>query len=301
MTDGGTASLPVPPASPATPFRFGTRAVNRLGFGAMRIVGREVWGPPADRNAVLAMLRRLPDLGIQFVDTSNSYGPDISEELIREALHPYDGLFIGTKAGLVRVSAEDRWMDCRPEHLIAEAKRSCEKLGVDSLDLWQLHRIDGEVPADEQFDAIRILLDEGVIRHAGLCEVSVPEIEAASRVFRVASVQNRYNFMDRKNEAVLAHCTARGIAFIPWYPLRAGVLAGPDSPLALFAAARGATPAQMALAWLLHLSPVVMPIPGTGNSVHLEENAAAAVLSLSAADMAGIAALRKPRQAERMG
>jgi aryl-alcohol dehydrogenase-like predicted oxidoreductase len=289
------------PSGDSTVFHFGTQAVNRLGFGAMRIVGREIWGPPANRDEVLRTLRRLPHVGIEFIDTSNSYGPDVSEELIREALYPYDGLFIGTKAGLVRVSAEDRWMDCRPEHLIAEAKRSCEKLGVDCLDLWQLHRIDGEVPVDEQFDAVRTLLDEGIIRHAGLCEVSVPEIEAASRVFPVASVQNRYNFVDRKNEAVLAHCTAHGIGFIPWYPLRAGLLASPDSPLALFAARRGVTPAQVSLAWLLNLSPVVIPIPGTGKRVHLEENAAAAALSLSAEDMAELAALRKPRQIERMG
>jgi aryl-alcohol dehydrogenase-like predicted oxidoreductase len=296
---GGGAVLPAPPYSYATnpTFPLGTRRLNRLGFGAMRIVGKEIWGPPADRGEALRTLRRLPALGINFIDTANSYGPDISEELIREALYPYEGLCVASKSGLVRISPEDRWMDCRPEHLIAEAKRSCDKLGVDSLDLWQLHRIDGEVPVDEQFGAIRAMLDEGIIRHAGLCEVSVPEIEAASKVFPVSTVQNRYNFLDRKSEAVLAHCTAQGIGFIAWYPLRAGMLAGPGSPLAGFAARRGVTPGQLALAYLLHASPVMLPIPGTGRAAHLEENAAAADIRLSEAEMRELSALRYPARA----
>jgi len=258
----------------------------------MRITGPEIWGPPSDRRGVMRALRRVPELGINFIDTANSYGPDISEELIREALHPYDGLFIGTKGGLVRISAEDRWLDGRPEHLIAEAKRSCEKLGVSSLDLWQLHRIDGEVPMDEQFDAIKTLLDEGIIRYAGLCEVSVPEIEAAAKIFPVATVQNRCNFLDRRSEIVLAHCTAHRIGFIPWYPLRGGELASQDSPLADFAARHRATPAQIALAYLLYLSPITMPIPGTSKLAHLKENAAAMDIFLGDDDMEELAKLR---------
>jgi pyridoxine 4-dehydrogenase len=288
---------PVPPSPSAVlpTFQLGRHRLNRLGFGAMRITGPEVWGPPADRQEAIRTLRRLPELGINFIDTANSYGPNVSEKLIREALYPYDGLFIATKGGLVRVSQEDRWMDGRPEHLIAEAKRSCDKLGVSSLDMWQLHRIDGEVPMDEQFGAIRTLLDEGIIRHAGLCEVSVREIEAAAKIFPVATVQNRYNFLDRRSEMVLAHCTAQGIGFIPWYPLRAGALAVPGSPLATIAARRHATPAQIALSYLLHLSPVMLPIPGTSKVAHLEENAAATTLLLSEQEMEELAALRKRR------
>jgi pyridoxine 4-dehydrogenase len=289
----------MPPSSvmPLT-FPLGTRLLNRLGFGAMRITGPEIWGLPPDRDEVLRTLKRLPELGINFIDTANSYGPDVSEELIREALHPYEGLVIATKAGLVRISSDDRWLNGRPEHLIAEAKRSCDKLGVSSLDLWQLHRIDGEVPMDEQFGAIKMLLDEGIIRHAGLCEVSVREIEAAAKVFPVATVQNRYNFLDRRSEMVLTHCNAHNTAFIPWYPLRAGALAGSESPLSAFAARRGVTSAQVALAYLLHLSPVVLPIPGTSKVAHLEENAAAAMLRLTKEEMEELARVReRPRAA----
>jgi pyridoxine 4-dehydrogenase len=294
-----TTPAPMPPPSFAVPrtFELGTHRLNRLGFGAMRITGPEMWGLPPDRPEIMRVLQRLPELGINFIDTANSYGPDVSEELIREALHPYEGLFIATKGGLVRISAEDRWLDGRPEHLIAEAKRSCDKLGVSSLDLWQLHRIDGEVPKDEQFDAIRTLLDDGIIRHAGLCEVSTREIEAAAKVFPVATVQNRYNFLDRRSETVLAHCAAHGIGFIPWYPLRAGALAAPDSPLADFAARRRVTPAQIALSYLLHLSPVTLPIPGTSTVAHLEENAVAMNLLLSDEEMGKLASLRKRPEA----
>lgn len=259
----------------------------------MRITGPEIWGPPPDRDEVLRTLRRLPELGINFIDTANSYGPDVSEELIREALYPYERLFIATKGGLVRISSDDRWLNGRPEHLIAEAKRSCDKLGVSSLDLWQLHRIDGEVPMDEQFGAIKSLLDEGVIRHAGLCEVSVREIEAAAKIFPVATVQNRYNFVDQRSQMVLAHCTTHGIGFIPWYPLRGGSLLGPASPFAILAKRRHATSAQIALAHLLHLSPVVLPIPGTSKVFHLEENAVATTLLLSEEEMRELSSLQK--------
>lgn len=275
--------------------QIGAHRLNRLGFGGMRITGPEIWGEPVDRAEALRTLRRLPELGVNFIDTANSYGPDVSEKLIREALHPYEGLFIATKGGLVRVSAEDRWLNGRPEHLISEAKRSCEKLGVSSIDLWQLHRVDGDVPIDEQFGAIRTLLDEAVISHAGLCEVSVDQIQAAEKVFPVASVQNRYNFLDRRSDAVLQYCTARNITFIPWYPLRGGALASQNSPLVPFATRRNATPAQIALAYLLHLSPIVLPIPGTSSVVHLEENAAAGEISLDEFDMSWLRDWRSSR------
>lgn len=284
----------MPPSSTLhSTFQLGTHRLNRLGFGAMRITGREMWGPPNDRAEALRTLRRLPGLGVNFIDTANSYGPDVSEQLIRQALYPYDGMFIATKGGLVRISAEDRWLNGRPEHLIAEAKRSCDKLGVSSLDLWQLHRIDGEVPADEQFGAIRTMLDEGIIRNAGLCEVSIRDIEAAAKIFPVATVQNRYNYLDHKSQMVLTYCTANNIGFMPWYPLRAGSLAGSASPLADFAARRQATPSQIALAYLLHTSPVMLPIPGTSKVAHLEENAAAATLLLTEEEIGELDALRK--------
>ncbi len=288
----------MPPSSTMhSTFQLGTHRLNRLGFGAMRITGREMWGPPNDRAEALRTLRRLPGLGVNFIDTANSYGPDVSEQLIREALFPYDGMFIATKGGLVRISAEDRWLNGRPEHLIAEAKRSCDKLGVSGLDLWQLHRIDGEVPVDEQFGAIKTLLDEGIIRNAGLCEVSIRDIEAATKIFPVATVQNRYNFLDHKSQTVLAYCTANNIGFMPWYPLRAGSLAVSTSPLAAFAARRQATPSQIALAYLLHTSPVMLPIPGTSKLAHLEENAAAATVLLSEEEIGELASLRKSLKA----
>lgn len=268
-------------ASAAGQFRLGDIEINRLGYGAMRITGAGVWGPPPDRQAALATLRRLPAIGVNFIDTADSYGPDVSEELIREALHPYDGLLIATKAGFTR-SGPDRWrINCRPEHLIESAKGSLRKLGVERLDLWQLHRIDPNVPRDEQFGAVRHLLDEGFIRNAGLSEVSVDDIAAARQVFPVATVQNRYNLVERDHEAVLAYCTANHIGFIPWFPLGAGKLARPGALLDRIAAAHGTTPGQVALAWLLQHSPVMLPIPGTLQPAHLEENVRAAALTLT--------------------
>lgn len=260
--------------------------INRLGFGAMRVTGRGIWGPPADHAEAIRTLKRLPELGVNFIDTANSYGPDVSEELIREALHPYPGLLIATKGGLER-GGPDRWTpNGRPDYLISEARRSLKKLGVEQIQLWQLHRIDPKVPRDEQFGAVRRLLDEGIIRHAGLSEVSVEEIEAARAVFPVATVQNRYNLVDRGSEAVLDHCEEEGIGFIPWYPLAAGELARPGSVLDGIARRLQATQSQVALAWVLKRSPVMLPIPGTGKVAHLEENVAAAGIVLSDEDFA---------------
>lgn len=259
----------------------GDLEVNRLGFGAMRVTGRGIWGEPDDRGSALETLRQLPQLGVTFVDTANSYGPDISEQLIREALHPYNNGVVATKAGLVR-TGPDVWHPLgRPEYLIQEAYRSVWKLGVDRIDLWQLHRIDPRVPRDEQFDAIRQLLSSGVIRHAGLSQVNVEEIEAARAFFPVATVQNRFNLTDRGSEDVLDYCEANGIGFIPWYPLAAGRLLESGSILTRLAAHKGASPSQMALAWILKRGPVILPIPGTSRVAHLEENVAAAGVELS--------------------
>jgi aryl-alcohol dehydrogenase-like predicted oxidoreductase len=230
---------------------------------------------------VLRTLKRLPELGINFIDTADSYGPNVSEELIRQALHPYKGIVVATKAGLAR-TGPDEWTPLgRPEYLIQQAYASCRRLGVERIDLWQLHRIDPTVPRAEQFGAVKTLLDSGVIRFAGLSEVSVEEIEAASRVFKVATVQNRYNLVDRGSEEVLKYCETKGIGFIPWFPLAAGSLLSPASPLVKIAKAHGAAPSQVALAWTLRRSPVMLPIPGTSKVTHLEENVGAATVELS--------------------
>ncbi len=273
-------------ASPSGTFEIGgDMPVTRLGYGAMRIVGSGVWGPPADRDEALRTLKRLPDLGVNFIDTANSYGPDISEELIAEALHPYGpGMVIATKAGFERKGPNIWITNGKPDYLISETRKSLDKLKVDTIDLWQLHRIDPKVPAGEQFAAVASLLDDGLIRHAGLSEVSVAEIEAARKVFPVATVQNRYNLVDRQSEDVLDYCEANGIGFIPWYPLAAGELAKPGSVLDQIAHAKGASPSQIALAWVLKRSPVMLPIPGTGKVKHLEENVAAAEITLSDAE-----------------
>ena len=264
----------------------GAFEVNRLGFGAMRIVGKGVWGPPEDRAEAIRTLKRLPELGVDFIDTADSYGPDFSESLIREALHPYGSIRIATKGGLAR-TGPNVWIPLgRPEYLIQQAYKSRWRLGVDSIDLWQLHRIDSKVPAREQFDAIKTLIADGVIRAAGLSEVSVAEIEAASKYFPVATVQNRYNLADRSSEAALDYCAGHGIGFIPWFPLNAGELAREGSTLDAVARAHKASPGQIALAWLLMRSPVMLPIPGTGKVAHLEENVGAAAIKLSEEEFA---------------
>jgi aryl-alcohol dehydrogenase-like predicted oxidoreductase len=268
----------------------GELPVHRLGFGAMRVTGRGVWGEPADRNACLGMLRRLPALGVNFIDTADSYGPTVSEPLIREALHPYPrDLVIATKGGQIRTGPNEWHSLGRPEYLIQQLKMSLRLLGVEQIALWQLHRIDQKVPRDEQFGAIRKMLDEGLIRHAGLSEVTIEEIEAARKVFPVASVQNRYSASFRVYDKVLDYCAERAIAFIPWFPLSGGNLAKADSPLAAIAGRHGASTSQIAIAWLLKRSPVMLPIPGTSKRAHLEENVAAASLELSDAEFSELA------------
>jgi pyridoxine 4-dehydrogenase len=266
----------------------GSLKVNRLGYGAMQITGRGVWGPPQDRGEALRVLKRLPELGINFIDTADSYGPDVSEQLIREALHPYDGLLIATKAGFTR-SGPNMWhINCRPDHLIAQAHKSRRQLGVEQISLWQLHRIDSRVPRADQFGAVKQLLDEGVIAHAGLSEVSVEDIKQASQVFRVATVQNAYNMADRGSDDVVDYCEANGIGFIPYYPLGGGGELARSAKLAKVAKAHGATAGQVALAWLLKRSACILPIPGTSKVAHLEENAGAAKIALTDAEFASL-------------
>ena len=250
----------------------------------MRVTGSGVWGEPPDRAQALRTLRRVPELGINFIDTADSYGPDVSEPLLREALHPYAGLVIATKAGQVRPGPSE-WVPVgRPDYLLQQVKLSLRRLGLEQLPLWQLHRIDPKVPRDEQFGAIKAMLDAGLMRFAGLSEVNVEEIRAAQRVFPVATVQNRYSVTFRMHDDVLAYCEANGIGFIPWYPLSGGGLLKADSPLATVAQRHHASMSQIALAWLLRRSPVMLPIPGTSQRVHLEENVGAADIALSDAE-----------------
>ena len=266
----------------------GELRVHRLGFGAMRVTGSGVWGEPPDRAEALRTLRRVPELGIDFIDTADSYGPDVSERLLREALHPYKNITIATKGGLAR-TGPDVWIPLgRPEYLIQQVHKSLRNLGVERIDLWQLHRIDPKVPRGEQFDTIKSLLKQGLIRFAGLSEVSVDDIRAAQKIFPVATVQNLYNLGNRQSEAVLDYCTQHDIGFIPWYPLAAGELAKRGSVLDDIAHQHSATPGQIALAWLLKRSPVVLPIPGTSKVKHLEENAAGAQIALSDAQFSAL-------------
>jgi pyridoxine 4-dehydrogenase len=259
----------------------GDLTVNRLGFGAMRLTGQGVWGPPADRDECIRVLRRAAELGVNFIDTANSYGPYVSEQLIREALHPYDGIVIATKAGLLR-TGPDAWTPLGfPDYLRQECELSLRHLGVDTIDLFQLHRIDDKFPAEEQIGELVKLQQEGKIRHIGLSEVHVDQLKAAQKVATIVSVQNMYNITVRSAESVLDACEAGGLGFIPWFPLAAGPLAAPGGPLQRIADDHHATPSQLALAWLLKRSPVMLPIPGTSKVAHLEENVAAAEIELS--------------------
>lgn len=272
------------PAHASGTFTLGDLTINRLGYGAMRLTGQGVWGPPADREECVRVLRRAAELGVNFIDTANSYGPYVSEELIREALHPYDGVVVATKAGLLR-TGPDEWTPLGfPAYLRQECEMSLRRLGVDTIDLFQLHRIDAKFPAEDQIGELLELQQEGKIRHIGLSEVTVEQLEAAQKVAPIASVQNMYNVTVRTAEPVLDACEAQGIGFIPWFPLAAGPLAAPDGPLQRIAAEHDATPSQLALAWLLKRSAVMLPIPGTSKVAHLEENVAAAGIELSEAE-----------------
>jgi pyridoxine 4-dehydrogenase len=263
--------------------------VHRLGFGAMRITGEGIWGSPEDPDECRATLRRALELGVDFIDTADSYGPEVSEDLIREALHPYPkGLRIATKAGFAR-TGPDEWLPVgRPEYLRQECMMSLRRLGLDTIDLFQLHRIDAQVPPEEQFGLLKELKEEGKVREVGLSQVSVEEIEAAREVVEIASVQNRYNLADQSDADVLEYCEREGIAFIPWAPIDAGDLAGADSPVTHAAENHGVSGGAVALAWLLHRSPVIVPIPGTSKVAHLQENMRAADLELSAEEISEI-------------
>ena len=289
MTD--TLRSPKPVRSSGT-FTLGAgreeaTTVHRLGYGAMQITGPGIWGEPADRDECIAVLRRAVDMGVDLIDTADSYGPEVSERRIFEALHPYpDGLVIATKAGLTR-QGPGVWTPVgRPEYLRQQCELSLRRLGVERIDLFQLHRIDPGVAADEQFGLLADLVSEGKVKHVGLSQVSVAELEAARKVVPVVSVQNLFNLTDRTSDGLLEHCEAEGIGFIPWFPVASGQLSGPDTAMGAVVAETGATPTQVALAWLLHRSPVMLPIPGTKSVAHVEENCESATLQLDDGQMA---------------
>ncbi len=260
----------------------GETVVRRLGYGAMQLTGPGVWGEPRDRAEAIRVLRRAVELGVTLIDTADSYGPHVSEHLIREALHPYpDELVIATKAGLTRSGPGDWRPVGRPEYLRQQCEMSLRRLGLERIELFQLHRIDVKVPLDEQVGELKLLQEEGKIHHIGLSEVDVDQLEAAREIATIASVQNLYNLADRKAEALLDHAERNGIGFIPWFPLATGKLSEAGGPLAELASEFDATPSQLALAWLLWRSPVMLPIPGTASVAHLEDNLAAAAIELS--------------------
>jgi aryl-alcohol dehydrogenase-like predicted oxidoreductase len=269
----------------------GSVAVTRLGYGAMRITGPGIWGEPSDRSHSVRVLRRAAELGVDFFDTADSYGPFVSEELIREALHPYDGITVATKGGLVR-TGPDQWESVgQPAYLRQCVEMSLRRLGLDTIDLYQLHRIDPEVPLVDQLGVLDDMRREGKIRHIGLSDVTVAEIGEARLTAPIASVQNLYNLVSRQSEDVLDYCEREGLGFIPWFPIATGRLAGRDGPLSVLAKQAGTTPAQLALAWLLRRSPVMLPIPGTNSIGHLEENVAGAQLELTDEQFAALSAL----------
>lgn len=283
------------PAAASGTFRIGgDLPVHRLGFGAMRLTGEGVWGEPHDRQECIAVLRRAIDLGINFIDTADSYGPFVSEKLIAAALHPYpDDLIIATKAGLQRPGPGQWVPDGRPSYLRERCEGSLVRLKVDCIDLFQLHRIDSKVPLEDQIGLLVDLRKEGKIRHIGLSEVTVKEIQAVRRLAPIASVQNLYNLADRHSGAVLEFCEREGLGFIPWFPLATGDLAKPKSRLSAIAGRLDASPGQVALAWLLKKSPVMLPIPGTSKVDHLESNTHAALLNLEDSVMVELERLQK--------
>jgi aryl-alcohol dehydrogenase-like predicted oxidoreductase len=275
-----------------TTFTYANQTVNRLGFGAMRLTGEGIWGPPKDPDECRAVLRRAVELGVNLIDTADSYGPYISEELIREALHPYGGVKIATKAGFLRIGP-NAWRECgRPDYLRQECEMSLRRLGHSSIDLFQLHRIDPAVAPEDQFGLLRELLDEGKVQAVGLSEVSVEQIVAARKVVTISTVQNLYNVSNRKSEDVLDYCEREGIGFIPWYPVAAGNLARSGGPLDALAHQNAISVGQLSLAWLLRRSPVVLPIPGTSKVAHVEENCAAATIALHDATFEALNELR---------
>ncbi|MCW2770961.1 MAG: oxidoreductase [Aeromicrobium sp.] len=274
-------------ATPSGTFSIGgDLPVTRLGYGAMQITGEGIWGEPRDRAEAVAVLRRAVELGVTFFDTADSYGPNVSEEIIREALHPYaEDVVIATKAGLTRTGPAE-WVPVgRPAYLKQQVELSLRKLGVDRIDLIQLHRIDPEVPVADQVGAFKELQEQGKVRHIGLSEVDVDQLKEAQRTAEIVSVQNLFNLADRSAEALLDHATAEGIAFIPWFPLATGGLVKDGGPLEGLAKEHDATPSQLALAWLLQRSPVVLPIPGTSSVAHLEDNIGAANITLTQEEM----------------
>ena len=284
-------SLKKSPAAASGVFKLGgDMPVHRLGFGAMRITGPGIWGDPKDPAAARRLLRKVVDLGINLIDTADSYGPEVSERLIAEALHPYPkGLVIATKGGLTR-SGPEQWAPVgRPEYLRQCVELSLRRLKLDCIDLYQLHRIDPKVPVAETLGALKELQKAGKIRHIGLSEVSVKEIEQAKKTVAIVSVQNLYNLGNRQSEAVLDYCTKHELGFIPWFPLAAGEIARPGGKLDKAAKAHGVTVSQLALAWLLQKSPVVLPIPGTSDVDHLKENVGAAAVKLPESEWAEIA------------
>src|SRR4051794_40815994 len=265
----------------------GDLPVTRLGYGTMQLTGAGVWGDPRDPDEAVRVLRRAVELGVTFLDTADSYGPDVAELLIKKALHPYpDNLVIATKAGLTRPGPGDWRPVGRPEYLRQQVEMSLRHLGLERIDLHQLHRIDAKVPLADQVGELKLLQDEGKIRHIGLSEVSVDELEQARAIAEIVSVQNLFNLADRSAEPLLEHAEAEGIAFIPWFPLATGKLSQPGGPLDSLAREHDATPSQLALAWLLRRSPVMLPIPGTSSVAHLEDNLAAAALELSDEELA---------------
>ncbi|NUT91367.1 MAG: aldo/keto reductase [Saccharothrix sp.] len=270
----------------------GDLTVDRLGYGAMRLTGEGIWGYPADRDNAIAVLRRAVELGINFIDTADSYGPHVNEELIKEALHPYaDGLVVATKVGLLRTGPGEWPILGKPVYLRAAVEANLRRLGVDRIDLLQLHRVDPDYPLEDQVGELRKLQDEGKIRHIGLSEVDVDQLKAAQAVAPIVSVQNLYNLANRQHEAVLDYTTEQGIAFIPWFPVASGDIARPGGVLDSAAKEHGATPAQLALAWLLRRAPNILPIPGTSSIAHLEENTAARSIELTEEEFEKLSAL----------
>jgi aryl-alcohol dehydrogenase-like predicted oxidoreductase len=274
---------PTPNAAAAGTFKLGDFTVNRMGFGAMRITGEGIWGEPKNPAEAKAVLRRAVELGVQLIDTADSYGPDVSERLIGETLHPYpSGVVIATKGGLVRGGPGIWNRDCSPAHLTRALEGSLKRLRVERIDVYQLHAVDPRVPLEESVGALARLREQGKIHHVALSNVSVAQLRAARKVVPIVSVQNRYNLTDRQSDDVLAECEREGLGFLPYFPLGANALTGDTSPLVQAAKRHGVTPGQLALAWLLHRSPVMLPIPGTSSVKHLEENVAAASVKLTA-------------------